>query len=62
MGGRGAASAGGNGILPPVELEKLPYNVTGFDDPRGGAIFPFLEQTGRAWRILTHSVVHPLSL
>jgi hypothetical protein len=56
MGGRGAASAGGNGLLPPAEMEKLTYNVTSFDDPLGGATFPFLEQTKRAWRILTRPV------
>jgi hypothetical protein len=56
MGGRGAASAGGSGFLPPAELEKLSYNVTSFDDPLGGAAFPFLEQTQRAWRILTRPV------
>lgn len=56
MGGRGAASAGGNGLLPPAELENLTYNVTSFDDPLGGATFPFLEQTQRAWRILTRPV------
>ena len=56
MGGRGAASAGGNGFLPPAELEKLAYNVASFDDPLGGATFPFLEQTQRAWRILTRPV------
>ncbi|MCZ7673837.1 MAG: hypothetical protein M5U34_45310 [Chloroflexi bacterium] len=56
MGGRGAASAGGNGLLPPAELEKLTYNVTSFNDPLGGATFPFLEQTQRAWRILTRPV------
>lgn len=55
MGGRGATSAGGNGLLPPAELEKLSYNVTSFNDPLGGATFPFLEQTKRAWRILTYS-------
>jgi len=37
-------------------LEALPYNVTGYDDSRGGAVYPFLEQTGRAWRILTRPV------
>lgn len=56
MGGRGAASTGGNGFLPPAELEKLSYNVTSFDDKLGGATFPFLEQTQRAWRILTRPV------
>lgn len=55
MGGRGAASAGGSigRWLSPMELEKLPYNVTSFDNRLGGATFPFLEQTKRAWRILT---------
>ncbi|MBX3059863.1 MAG: hypothetical protein KF770_25705 [Anaerolineae bacterium] len=56
MGGRGAASVGGNGFLPPAELEKLSYNVISYDDPLGGATFPFLEQTRRAWRILTRPV------
>jgi hypothetical protein len=56
MGGRGAASSGQSGFLPAAELEKLPYNVTGFEDELGGAVFPFLEQTGRAWHILTHKV------
>ncbi|HUM67718.1 MAG TPA: hypothetical protein PLK31_02585, partial [Chloroflexota bacterium] len=56
MGGRGAASAGGNGPLPPAELEKLSYNITSFNDKLGGATFPFLEQTKRAWRILTRPV------
>lgn len=56
MGGRGAASTGGNGFLPPAELEKLSYNVTSFDDKLGGATFPFLEQTQRAWRILARPV------
>ncbi|MCA9992517.1 MAG: hypothetical protein KDE29_16125, partial [Anaerolineales bacterium] len=40
-------------------LADLPYNVTSFDDDRGGATFPFLEQTGRAWRILTRPVQAP---
>ncbi|MCC6604751.1 MAG: hypothetical protein IT327_16195 [Anaerolineae bacterium] len=56
MGGRGAARTGGRSLLPPAELEKLSYNVTSFDDPLGGATFPFLEQTQRAWRILTRPV------
>ncbi len=55
MGGRGAGSPG-RVMLPPDVLAALPYNVTSFDDPLGGATFPFLEQTQRAWRILTRSV------
>ncbi len=55
MGGRGASSAS-MGYLPPDVLEELPYNVTSFDDKQGGATFPFLEQTKRAWRILTRPV------
>ncbi|NKQ35415.1 MAG: hypothetical protein HF973_07335 [Chloroflexi bacterium] len=54
MGGRGASSSG-TAWLPPDVLEALPYNVTSFDDELGGAAFPFLEQTKRAWRILTYS-------
>jgi hypothetical protein len=55
MGRRGAASDDQSGFPPAAELEKLPYNVTGFEDELGGAVFSFLEQTGRAWRILTYS-------
>ena len=55
MGGRGAAS-GGTAVLPEAILADLPYNVTSFNDDRGGATFPFLEQTQRAWRILTRPV------
>ncbi|MCB8985808.1 MAG: hypothetical protein H6659_18415 [Ardenticatenaceae bacterium] len=55
MGGRGAAS-GGSAVLPEAILADLPYTVTSFNDDRGGATFPFLEQTGRAWRILTRPV------
>jgi len=52
MGGRGAASAG-SAFLPPDVLEKLPYNIASYDDKVGGAIYPFLERTKRAWRILS---------
>ncbi|WP_420640466.1 hypothetical protein [Candidatus Leptofilum sp.] len=55
MGGRGAAS-GGTAILPETILADLPYTITSFNDARGGATFPFLEQTQRAWRILTRPV------
>ncbi|HFE65764.1 MAG TPA: hypothetical protein ENJ93_00755, partial [Chloroflexi bacterium] len=55
MGGRGASSPG-TAWLPPDVLEALPYNVTSFDDELGGATFPFLEQTKRAWRILTKPI------
>ena len=66
MGGRGAGSPGTaalagsvQAVLPADVLENLPYNVTSFDDKLGGAVFPFLEQTKRAWRILTHPVGEP---
>ncbi|MBK8988383.1 MAG: hypothetical protein IPM39_20340 [Chloroflexi bacterium] len=57
IGGRGAGSGAGMGtaVLPADVLESLSYNVTSFDDPLGGAAFPFLEQTKRAWRILAYS-------
>jgi len=58
VGGRGSHSPGRTVFLTPAELEALPYNVTGYDDSRGGAVFPFLEQTGRAWRILTRPVAN----
>ncbi len=63
MGGRGASSAGTatsagsvQAVLPAEVLEKLPYNVVTFDDKLGGTTFLFLEQTKRAWRILTRPV------
>ncbi|MGH2537965.1 MAG: hypothetical protein ACRDHL_11270, partial [Candidatus Promineifilaceae bacterium] len=56
MGGRGSSSPGNGVYLTPAELEALPCNVTSYDDSRGGAVFPFLEQTLRAWRILTRPV------
>ena len=63
MGGRGAGSTGTatsagsvQAVLSADVLDNLPYNVTSFDDKLGGAVFPFLEQTRRAWRILTHPV------
>ncbi|MCP4450062.1 MAG: hypothetical protein GY809_01265, partial [Planctomycetes bacterium] len=56
MGGRGASSPG-TVHLPPDLLETLPYTVTSFDDKLGGATFPFLERTKRAWRILTQPVI-----
>jgi hypothetical protein len=55
MGGRGAASSGG-GYLSAAVVAELPYTVIDYDDPLGGATYPFLEQTRRAWRILTHPV------
>lgn len=56
MGGRGAKSKGQGGILPAAALADLPYTITSFDDGLGGATYPFLEQTRRAWCILTHPV------
>lgn len=56
MGGRGASSKGRGGILPAAALANLPYTITSFDDGLGGATYPFLEQTRRAWRILTRPV------
>ena len=53
MGGRGSSS----GTAIPFEtLADLPYTITSHDDPMGGAIYPFLEQIGRAWRIITQPV------
>ncbi len=53
MGGRGSSSGT---AIPFKTLADLPYTVTSHDDPMGGAIYPFLEQTGRAWRIVTQPV------
>lgn len=57
MGGRGNGSPGGRYLfLTQEQLDALPYNVTSFDDALGGAVYPFLERTGRAWRLLTRPV------
>src|SRR5687768_15224043 len=56
MGGRGRASPDTSTeerlSAEPVE-QVVPYVVIGHDTQLGGAIYPFLEQTGRAWRILS---------
>ncbi|MBK9052035.1 MAG: hypothetical protein IPL78_14335 [Chloroflexi bacterium] len=49
-------SKGGARLLPAAALADLPYTITSFDDGLGGATYPFLEQTRRAWRILTQPV------
>ncbi|MDT8307561.1 MAG: hypothetical protein RRC07_16630, partial [Anaerolineae bacterium] len=57
MGGRGSSSPGSrHGVLTHKQLEALPYNVVSYDDALGGAVYPFLEATGRAWRLLTRPV------
>jgi hypothetical protein len=58
MGGRGAASAGSR--LTAVERAELPYNVIGFADEMGGAVYPFLEQTKRAWHLVTRPAAEVL--
>lgn len=57
MGGRGTAS-NNTAVGVGHDLGNAPYNLISFDDKLGGAVFPFLEQTKRAWRILTHPVGH----
>jgi hypothetical protein len=56
MGGRGS-SAGVDAkqavTLSAAEREALPYQVTGFSDELGGAVYPFLERINRAWHVLT---------
>jgi hypothetical protein len=57
MGGRGSSSSGPDGtgahFLTLQQVAALPYTVISYDDEQGGALYPFLEQTKRAWRILT---------
>jgi hypothetical protein len=62
MGGRGAASPGGSGVRVAAgpDGQPLPYNVTSFDDGLGGAIYPFLEQSGRAWHLVTRPAAEVL--
>lgn len=62
MGGRGSGSLGsasGSGFTGVTAAERaaLPYEVISYDDTnRGGAQFPFLKETGRAWHLLTWPV------
>lgn len=55
-----AASVGGSaGVgyrVNPIDADKLGYNAISYDTPLGGATYPFLEQTGRAWHVLTRPV------
>jgi hypothetical protein len=55
MGGRGRSSGYRYTGLPP-DLAQLPYNLISHDQPLGGAVYPFLAATGRAWHILTRPV------
>jgi len=55
MGGRGG-SAGIGYRTVPINNDKLGYNAISYDTPLGGATYSFLEQTGRAWRVLTRPV------
>ncbi|MCI0731759.1 MAG: hypothetical protein L0332_34250 [Chloroflexi bacterium] len=62
MGGRGRASRDTSTeerlSAEPVE-QVVSYIVIGHDTPLGGAIYPFLEQTGRAWHILSRPLNAP---
>ncbi|MGB1249628.1 MAG: hypothetical protein ACPG8W_03280 [Candidatus Promineifilaceae bacterium] len=53
MGGRGSSSGT---AIPFATLADLPYTITSHDDAMGGAVYPFLERTKHAWRIVTRSV------
>jgi hypothetical protein len=46
-------------FLTQEQLDALYYNVVSYDDALGGAVYPFLEATGRAWRLLTRPVGGP---
>ncbi|MCI0396465.1 MAG: hypothetical protein L0332_07175 [Chloroflexi bacterium] len=60
MGGRGGIGPGSAPpYFSPAALEALSYTITSFTGRLGGATFPFLEQTGRAWHILTRPVDEP---
>jgi hypothetical protein len=56
MGGRGQSAGYFTYWGPAPDLEELPYNVISYDTPLGGAVYPFLVQTGRAWHLLTRPV------
>ena len=55
MGGRGSASGIGGGVFLPAEMvAELPYEIQEQNAKQlGGATYPFLENLGRAWRLLT---------
>ncbi len=55
MGGRGG-SAGVGYRAVQIDTDKLGYNAISYDTPLSGATYPFLEQTGRAWHVLTRPV------
>jgi hypothetical protein len=40
-------------------MTELPYQVINLDTPLGGAVYPFLEQTGRAWSVISSPVNAP---
>ena len=68
MGGRGSESTpGGDALRPPwrypvggggvyIKEESLPYTVIRPETALGGAVYPFLAQTRRAWRIVVQPV------
>ncbi len=66
VGGEGAKS---NAISPPLALSdaaqpdrsNIPANVTVINQETalGGAIYPFLEQTGRAWAVVSSELEQP---
>lgn len=66
MGGRGRKSGGGDTLRPPwrypvgggayIKEETAPYTVIRPETALGGAVYPFLAQTRRAWRIVARPV------
>jgi hypothetical protein len=55
-GGGGYGAGGGGGNAPIIKEETLPYTVISPETALGGAVYPFLAQTGRAWRIVARPV------
>lgn len=69
MGGRGMVSSAGDTLRPPfwwgqggggggsaVKETAVPYTVISPETALGGAVYPFLARTGRAWRIVAQPV------
>ena len=59
MGGRGAIGKSSRFLLVG---EKLPVNmnVVTHATPLGGMSYPFLEETGKAWQLVTHPIANQL--
>jgi hypothetical protein len=54
-----AANGDESAVTSSPEATTPYYNVIGYDSQLGGAIYPFLEHTRRAWNIVTSAIADP---